>query len=246
MKKSIVFLGSKPIGYYCFNYLLENKDSLQIEIIGLLTNENKQYSQEFSLTTLAIENKIPILTGLHQLPEADILYSVQYHEILKQQHIAKAHQLAVNLHMAPLPEYRGCNQFSFAILDNKKVFGTTIHQLDTGIDSGAILFEKRFSIPENCWVNELYQLTEQASKILFIETINDIILNNIKPIAQQNLVAERGTCLHFRYEINKLKQLQKSWSQEKINKHIRATYMPNFEPPYFFIEGKKEFIKVQK
>lgn len=70
-------------------------------------------------------------------------------EILNAEHIGHAKNIALNLHMAPLPEYRGCNQFSFAIADNKKEFGTTIHKMDTGIDHGNILFEKRFPIQMN-------------------------------------------------------------------------------------------------
>ncbi|MBK8684503.1 MAG: hypothetical protein IPN26_05660 [Bacteroidetes bacterium] len=72
----------------------------------------------------------------------DFLISVQYHQILNERHIQKARTLAINLHMAPLPEYRGCNQFSFAILDQYPEFGTTLHVMDERIDHGDILFEK--------------------------------------------------------------------------------------------------------
>ena len=68
--------------------------------------------------------------------------------------IEKAKEITVNLHMAPLPEYRGCNQFSYCIINEDNFFGTTIHKLEEGIDSGPILFEDRFSIPDKLWVNE--------------------------------------------------------------------------------------------
>ena len=133
--------------------------------------------------------------------------------------------------MASLPEYRGCNQFSFAIIDKAETFGTTLHQLEVGIDSGAILAEKRFPIPKGCWVQDLYQLTLAASRQLFAENIAAILKGNYTPVPQNELIEERGTSYHFRHEINDVKQIDLNWSAEKIERHIRATYFPPFEPP---------------
>src|SRR5580658_5463212 len=142
--KKLVFLASKPIGYECFAYLISQATVLNTEIAGLLTHARKEFGNAHDLNVLANEHHIPILNSLADLPECDIIYSVQYHELLKKEHIDKAGQVCVNLHMAPLPEYRGANQFSFAIIDDKKEFGTTIHCIDTRIDHGDILFQKRF------------------------------------------------------------------------------------------------------
>ena len=242
-KKSLVFLGSKPIGYHCLYYLIRQKDQLGIEIAGLLTNDNPRFSTTLSLRTLAEEHGIPVFDSLDELPTVDYLYSVQYHQILKEHHIHKAKKIALNLHMAPLPEYRGCNQFSFAIADQRDEFGTTIHQMDAGIDHGDIVFERRFKIPENCWVDELYELTFNASLDLFIETISEILNGNYTLTPQQQLVAERGTSLHYRSDINKLKVIDLNWSSDAIARHIRATYMPGFEPPYAMIGTQKIYFK---
>lgn len=242
-KKSLVFLGSKPIGYHCLYYLIRQKDQLGIEIAGLLTNDNPRFSTTLSLRTLAEEHGIPVFDSLDELPTVDYLYSVQYHQILKEHHIHKAKKIALNLHMAPLPEYRGCNQFSFAIADQRDEFGTTIHQMDAGIDQGDIVFERRFKIPENCWVDELYELTFNASLDLFIETISEILNGNYTLTPQQQLVGERGTSLHYRSDINKLKEIDLNWSRDAIARHIRATYMPGFEPPYAMIGTQKIYFK---
>jgi len=180
--KRIVFLGSKPIGYECLAYLISQKDILNITIAGLLTHARKEFGNAHDLNILAAEHEIPILNSLAELPECDIIYSVQYHEVLRQEHIDKARQIAVNLHMAPLPEYRGSNQFSFAILEEKKEFGTTIHKIDSRIDHGDILFQKRFPIPENCWVHELYKLTYDASVKLFRYTLVNLVSGNYQTV----------------------------------------------------------------
>lgn len=239
MPKKIVFLGSKPVGYHCFDYLIAEKENLDIEIAGLLTQQRKEFGNGHNLAGLAEANNIPVLNGMDTLPECDILYSVQYHEILKPGHINRASQIAVNLHMAPLPEYRGSNQFSYAIIDGKEEFGTTIHEIDARIDHGAVLFQKRFPIPQNCWVNELYQLTYDASIKLFKQTLSHIINGLYNPVPQQSLESKYGTALHYRNEIADLKNIDLGWEKEKIERHIRATYMPGFEPPYTIINGEK-------
>lgn len=236
--KKVVFLGSKPIGYECFKELIKRRDSLDIDIVALLTQPRKEFAGDNDLASLALQNGIPVLNSPDEIPPCDLLYSVQYHIILKAEHIARA-GLAVNLHMAPLPEYRGSNQFSFAILDGKTEFGTTIHVMDTRIDHGDILFQKRFAIPDNCWVHELYELTRKASYLLFSQTIAHILAGNYNPVPQERLVTTYGSSLHYRNEMNQIKQIDLNWDTERIERHIRATSMPGFEPPYTFVGGKK-------
>lgn len=232
-------MGSKPVGYECFAHLLSVKDELGIQITGLLTQARKEFGGDHDLTSLALEHNIAIYNDPEEMPECDIIYSVQYHQILKAEHIEKAKQCAVNLHMAPLPEYRGSNQFSYAIIEDKKEFGTTIHQMDARIDHGDILFQKRFPIPANCWVNDLYELTFNASIRLFKQTLAHIINNNYQPVPQKELEHKYGTSLHYRNEVGSLKQIDLNWDKDKIERHIRATSMPGFEPPYCIMNGEK-------
>lgn len=245
LKKTVIFLGSKPIGYECFTYLVAQREQLNIEVVGLLTQARKEFGDGHDLAALAADNGIPVFASLEEMPDCDVIYSVQYHEILKAQHIAKAKQVAVNLHMAPLPEYRGSNQFTFAILEEKKEFGTTIHTMLPGVDNGDIVFQKRFPIPEDCWVDDLYQLTFKASLNLFKQTLSHVITGNYKTVAQDLLVNKYGTSMHYRKEMKALKVIDLKWDKEKIQRYVRATSMPGFEPPYCFIDGERVYFTRQ-
>src|SRR3954469_20418286 len=77
LRKKIVFLGSKPVGYHCFAHLLSVKDELNIEVTGLLTNTRKEFSGENDLHPLASQHGIPVLQHEDDMPECDIIYSVQ-------------------------------------------------------------------------------------------------------------------------------------------------------------------------
>jgi len=245
MPKKILFLGGKEIGYHCLRYLQENKSELDVEVVAVAAGGRMLFEPELSIEQYCHKEEIPFYTSLAALghiDSVDFIISVQYHEILKAHHIQKARHIAINLHMAPLPEYRGCNQFTFALLDDAKTFGTTLHQLEPGIDSGAILFEKRFDIPEKCWVLDLYQLTYQHSIDLFQSRIASILKGDYTKTAQADLIAERGTSYHFRNEINTVKVVDKNWPDEKIDRHLRATWFPPFEAPHYFEGGKKVYL----
>lgn len=244
-KKSVVFLGSKPIGAACLTHLIKEQHKLNIEIIAVGTKDRIEFSNNNPIRELAVAHNIHIVEHPDDIPNCDIIYSVQYNRILKQDHIEKAKQIAVNLHLAPLPDYRGCNQFSFAIFNGAKNFGVTIHAIDEGVDSGDILFEHRFLIPENIWVKDLLNLSVQQGEALFKETLPQIIEGSYNRQQQVDLVATRGVQIYKRKDIEDLKLIRLDEPKEKTFKRIRATYMPGFEAPYFLLDDKKVYITIE-
>lgn len=234
-------MGSKQIGFACLQQLLSFSE--EIEVVAVFSKKNQLDSPEKNVSFLAEEKNIPLFDELQQLeslPAADWILSVQYHQILRSKHLQKAKEMAINLHMAPVPEYRGCNQFSFAIFNEEKTFGTTLHLMDESIDGGAILFEKRFPIPEKCWVQELYQLTESNSILLFNESLPKLLKGDFtaKP---QSVFEERKKGFYQRKDIQQLKQIDLNEDAATIERQVRATFFPPFEPPFAMIDGKKMY-----
>lgn len=245
MAVRMVFLGSKPIGHQCLAYILSQREALGIELLAVRTQHRSEFEASSNLEQLAQEYQLPMLDSLNELPECDIIYSVQHHELLRAAHIAKAGTIAVNLHLAPLPEYRGCNQFSFAIMDEVKEFGVTIHEIDQRIDHGALLFEQRFPIPPDCWVADLYEQSTTAAYQLFTATLGAIVSGDYQKMPQEQLLANRPTRLHYRSEIQQLKHIDMSLEAAEIEKRIRATVMQGFEPPYCLVNGQKVYFQPQ-
>lgn len=241
----IAFLGGKDIGVECLKILLDKSINLNLKVEGVFPNGASVIGNKGALEEICRDNELPVYHDLEKLLELDIDYiiSVQYNKILRKRHIEKAKIMAVNLHMAPLPEYRGCNQFSFAILDEKKEFGTTLHILDLGVDSGSILAEMRFPISSKIWIDELYKLTHDASIELFKNNLVKLIQGELIPVPQDFLINTRGTSKHRRVEINDIKRINPEWSPEKIHKHIRATSMPGYDPAFLeFKSGERFFL----
>ncbi len=239
--KTIAFLGSKEIGHWCLSHLLSKKNELGIEVTAVLSNNRTINPEKESVPELASRHNLPLFDEPDALTDLcpDLILSVQYHRILTPEQIASAQKLAVNLHMAPLPEYRGCNQFSFAIIDRASEFGTTLHKMTPGIDAGDILFEKRFPVSDDETVLSLYEKTFEASTQLFASHLRDLLTGNFTPVSQRELARLRKTGFHMRSEIEGIKQIDLSWPEETIDRHIRATWFPPFDPPYAVVNGKK-------
>jgi methionyl-tRNA formyltransferase len=141
--------------------------------------------------------------------------------------------------MAPLPEYRGCNQFSFAILNGDREFGTTLHRIEEGIDSGDILAERRFPIAEDVTVQELYTVTFEESVKLFEDTLPRLVDQTYTLCPQEAYRATRKSSIHYRKDIEALKRIDLAASEEEIYRRIRATAMPGFAPPYALVGRHK-------
>lgn len=243
--KKILFLGSKPIGYKCLDFLLQNAAALQCEVAGVLSNENQRFDNSLSIRKLTRNYGIPFIAELDailEMKDIDFIISVQYHLILHQKHIDIANQMAINLHMAPLPEYRGCNQFSFAIFNQARTFGTTLHRLESGIDDGAIIAERRFEMENDQEVKPLYDKTFEESVFLFEENIGKILSGNYTLNNQANLIDARGLNTYYRKDISQLKEIDLNDSADVITRKVRATAMPGFEPPFAIVDGKKYYI----
>lgn len=56
----------------------------------------------------------------------------------------------LNLHMSNLPSSRGGAVFTWKILNDDRIGGVSIHVIERGIDSGAVLFSKEFVFGFSC------------------------------------------------------------------------------------------------
>jgi len=112
--KSVYLFLNKNIGLTTFVHLLSFKDKYDITIKAIFISENSKFLKKY--ISLSNTYNIPLYTNLNFLSElelVDFIFSVQYDKILKKEHLEKAKITAVNLHMAPLPKYRGCNSSNF-------------------------------------------------------------------------------------------------------------------------------------
>ena len=70
----------------------------------------------------------------------------------------------VNVHYAPLPEYRGRATVNWAIIDRRAETALTVHALVAELDAGPILFQQRVPIGPHATVGDLYRRLNELQR----------------------------------------------------------------------------------
>lgn len=159
----------------------------------------------------------------------DILWINSYSLIIRPDVLAIPKKGILNIHGALLPNNRGSNPIQWAIINQQYQTGVTLHEVDSGVDSGPII--DQISIPigiADTWVDIQNTLVE-ATDTLIQANINQILKGNWTATVQNEALATFG---YRRKEEDGFF----SWSEPVIaiyNK-IRALLPPI--PPAFFID----------
>ena len=89
-----------------------------------------------------------------------------------------------NVHFSLLPAYKGVYTSYWPIMNGEVKSGVTIHKIEKGIDTGDILFQKQFELPDTFTSRDLYLKYMNVSKELFKECIDSILSRNFVSKAQ--------------------------------------------------------------
>ena len=178
----ICIAGKNNIAVDSLNFLLS---FIKKEKLCVLLNktDNFQNNWQKSLGYFAKKNKIKIcnLEELYLIPDL-FFFSLEYDRIIKVKKF-KSNQL-FNLHFSLLPEFKGMYTSVLPILKNKTQSGVTLHKIDIGIDTGAILFQQKIDISLNDSAKDLYDKYIQFGTKLFIENVGKILINNYNAVEQ--------------------------------------------------------------
>lgn len=105
--------------------------------------------------------------GCEFAEEAPLGFSVLGSRIYTPEEIEATTQGIVNLHLAPLPDYRGFYAFSHAIANGEEHYEVTLHYVDEGIDTGPIIATREVLMPDTPQV--LAYKAQEAGFKLFAE-----------------------------------------------------------------------------
>lgn len=242
----VVLFAQKPIGEKCFNYLLKSTDG-KINLAGVSSNKNVQNTW-WKTTTIANQcrkHSIPFLPSEeadeNQTKQfisgckADLLISIQHPKLISEEAIALVKGRAFNLHLAALPNYKGYYGINHAILNQDKIYKTTIHWMVKNIDEGDIAYESSIPISPKETALSLYNKAANLGFSLFVSLINDLTHGITPPKKPQN----KGGFFYNRNSLSKLKKIDFPIDPKELDIKTRAFHFPPFEPAYIMINGIK-------
>lgn len=102
-----------------------------------------------------------------------------------------------NVHAALLPQYRGAAPINWAVINGEKETGVTTFFLDHDIDTGRIIMQKPFAIPDEADVEYVYDGLMRLGAEIAVETIGKLIAGDgqIASMPQEEMIST-DTVLH--------------------------------------------------
>ena len=95
-------------------------------------------------------------------------------KILTKNFIKKFYGKILNIHPSLLPKYKGLNTHKRAILNNEKFSGCTVHFVNSRLDSGKIVLQKKVKINKKDTYESLEKKVLKEEHILYPKAIKKL------------------------------------------------------------------------
>lgn len=166
--------------------------------------------------------------------QPDFVLSFQAAQILRRPLIATGRVATLNLHFGQLPRYRGVAPIAWALINGEAATGVTIHHINPGIDSGAIVRTIEVPIEDADTGRTLYDKCTDAGIGLFREAWPDLRSGPIESRPQ-----DPARALYYNRHSIDFSRRHVSWHADAamIANWLRAFIFPPFQHPLVALDG---------
>ena len=196
----IVFMGTPEFAVETLRTLVENK----YNVVAVVTQPDKAvgrhqtevqapsvklYAQEQGIPVLQPEKmKDPVFVEELRSYKANLQVVVAFRMLPEVVWDMPAYG-TFNVHAALLPQYRGAAPINWAVINGETQTGVTTFFLDKEIDTGRIIMQKPFDIPDEADVEYVYDGLMYLGAEICLETLERIIAADGHPesIPQEDL-----------------------------------------------------------
>lgn len=244
----ILYLGQKPIGEECFNILLKGQNN-NYTVVGAVSNRtpnvwwnsNAVYDRCLTEGMVFIDNSKPNEKLILQTIEkcsVDFVVSVGHNWILSEEILKAVSFMAVNLHLAKLPDYKGYYSYNHALLNSEQTYGITLHWMTPKVDQGDYVFVQEFAITQDDTAFSLYNKSVKEGKSLFEKFVG--LLQENQQLPKKKMTA--GGHFYSKQSMDGLRKINDISDIDEIQKKSRAFFFPPFENAYLEINDKKYYV----
>lgn len=146
------------------------------------------YAEKYEIDYFKLEN-VNSANSLEKISiyQCDLLVSMSFNQIFKSEILEITPLGIINCHAGKLPYYRGRNILNWALINDEKEFGITVHFVDEGIDTGDLILQKIFEIREDDNYGSLLEIAYEECATILYESLVLFLENNVKRIPQDFL-----------------------------------------------------------
>jgi methionyl-tRNA formyltransferase len=190
-KMKIGYFADGPWSHKAFEKIIADSQ-LKIEFICVRFDTKddtlKKYCSDYEIDYLMDKN-INSKDCLEVIAQynCDLFVSMSFNQIFKNTILNMPRLKTINCHAGKLPFYRGRNILNWALINDEKEFGITIHYIDDGIDTGDIILQKSFPITDSDDYSTLLVRAYEGCALLLYKSIKIIKAGTVKRILQQSI-----------------------------------------------------------
>ncbi len=231
---AVVTQPDKPVGRH--GSVLQASQVKQYALsIGLpVLQPEKMKDPEFLETLRSFEANLQVVVAFRMLPE--VVWAMPAYGTF-------------NVHAALLPQYRGAAPINWAIINGEKQTGVSTFFLDHDIDTGRVIMQKPFDVPDDADVEYVYDGLMQLGADICLDTLQRIVDADGRPdsIPQAQLMAA-GQELKPAPKLFK-ENCRIDWTQdaETIHNFVRGlSPVPGAWTMLVAPDGKETMLKIYK
>ncbi len=225
----VIFMGTPEFSCPTLQKLI---DDSEVEIVAVYTKEPKIAGRGHKITNsaihnLALKNNLKVITPKTLKTaesqaefinfKADTAVVVAYGLILPKEILEGTKLGCINIHPSLLPRWRGAAPIQRTIIEGDKETGITIIKMDTGIDSGNMIYQENFTLNEQISSQELENKLAIMGADILLKTLKKISLGNYPETSQNNSLVTYAKKLE-----KEEAQIDWNFEAEKIHNKIRG------------------------
>ena len=190
----------------------------------------------FNLKTFSKKFNFKFFYYYKKIKNFDIVFIIGYTKILKSNFLEK-NKLNLVVHESNLPRGKGFSPVQNQIREGKTRIKINLIKAELKPDSGAIC--------ESTWMNIPRYLIYDEIRDIQAKTTKKLIIKFLKKYPLINFLKQKGRSSFYKKLTTKDDMLNTNKSLRQLFNKLRTADNLNF-PNYFFIHGKKFYIKIYK
>ena len=182
-----VFISGRGTNLNSLINFSKRKDSL-IKI-GLIITNNKNAKglyfakkNKIKFLTINYKNKIKaenkILLNLKKY-NINLICLAGFMKILSKKIIKRYKNRILNIHPSLLPKYKGLNTHEQVIKNNDKFTGCTVHVVNSKLDSGKIILQKKIKVSKKDDIRSLSKRVLKIENLIYPKAVKKFISSNL-------------------------------------------------------------------
>ncbi len=243
----VLYVGTAEFGLPSLEALLNSSGH---QIVGVITQPDRPAGRgmEDNISPVkekAVEHELPIYQPEDinseksmewiEMLAPDAFLVAAYGQIISQG-VLDLVRFPVNIHGSLLPDYRGAAPVNWAIINGEEETGVTSMLMNSGMDTGPMLLQRKVSVGPDQTAGELHDELARIGGELLSPTLDGLELATLSPIPQPKEGKEAPKLCREDGELD--------WRNPSETIHNKVRGMNPWPGAYTFFEGTK--VKVHR